>query len=852
MRGHGLEVKNMHRLLFNVIFVIPVIILLIGCSSGTSPTSPDEGNLSTAISKSCHLPWGLWQFTADPINQILDVVQLRTGDMHLNALPFLEPPKLVYLTLGSVAFNGNIVDADIGLRHPFAGLIQFTGFDVCGILITNGSISGFDDPGLVMASEGDTRLLNPDGYSRWWNPSEFPVNDGTMFAYNDGLLGAPDSSADFNCTLNGYKYFCDALTDPDAPVSEIPVGSRGMFSVGQKNIRHYAIELGTDGLVFNYAVDANWVFPDGGPPWDAPDDFPSNANRPEAYRISISETENTLWNDGIDSGGDLCLSIDVYDWFNAGSNTVKVESSGNFTTAVSSIPNGGGTGYSTYEIDIIDATSSEGSIEYFVSVECEVTGYGGNIPGQPLTSYWFGTALVDDEAVECIVNLELKWVYDGLNDRIQSCPTIADIDGDGTSEIFIGDNIRDFYCFEHDGSVRWHVYLDSPVSFWYGSPAVEDFNGDDILDVVISNLDPSTPTPNRMYVLDGDDGSVIHSILSDNWQSYPSLADIGGPAGSPDGTYDIVLNEDDGSMRHVIVLDGTDFSEIWRYDKQGYSISIPVTADFNDDDIPDVVAISQSYTGYPDLGIHVLDGDENTLPANRLNWMNGSLQRIHDTPALHDWTGDGVPDIAVANNPSTGTRCLYVLDGTDGSVVWQYAVMAGISSPALGDLNGDDIPDIVVGEVWDNIYAFDGDPDATQRVLWNYHYDGSMGGNMDVRSMPMLCDVDCDNVPDVLVGVGFSIPGPYNPGKFLILNGIDGTLIDEIDFPTDGEEVIFGGPAVGDIDNDGMIDFVFGTFAEKLYCYTTNTPMPNPGTHDAPWLQYASNIHNTGLYGEWY
>ncbi len=82
-----------------------------------------------------HECWGLWQFTADMENQALDFVQLRQGTMHLNALPFLEPPALVYLSLESLEFNGNIIEADIGLRHPFLGLDEFTGFDVCGIFI---------------------------------------------------------------------------------------------------------------------------------------------------------------------------------------------------------------------------------------------------------------------------------------------------------------------------------------------------------------------------------------------------------------------------------------------------------------------------------------------------------------------------------------------------------------------------------------------------------------------------------------------------------------------------------------------------------------------------------------------
>ena len=162
----------------------------------------------------------------------------------------------------------------------------------------------------------NTRLLNPDGYSRWWNPAEFPSN-GTIFGYTDGLLGAPDSVGDFSATLNGYKYFCDDLDDPDDPLTDVTLENRGLFSAGQKNVRHYTIEMGDEGLVFNYAVDASWVFPQGDPPWSAPDDFAPSANRPEAWFINVTEVENTLWNDGTAGGGDLSLSIDVYDWFNA-------------------------------------------------------------------------------------------------------------------------------------------------------------------------------------------------------------------------------------------------------------------------------------------------------------------------------------------------------------------------------------------------------------------------------------------------------------------------------------------------------------------------------------------------------
>ena len=390
-----------------IIILTALIITLAGCSNGGDTIIPKPVDMSAASTANSHHLWGMWQFIADPLNETLDVVQLRTSDMHLNALPFLEPPANVHISLGNLEFNGNIIEIDIGLRHPFLGLTEFSGFDVCGVFITNGSISGFDDPGLVMAGDGETRLLNPDGLTRWWNPSEFPVNTGTMFAYNDGLLGAPDSFADFNCTLNGCKYFTDAL-DPDAPVGSLPADNDGMFSPGQKNIRHYTIELGTEGLIFNYAIDACWAFPEGVPPWTAPDDFPEKAWRVEAWNIVVTEIANTLWNDGLSSGGDLSLSIDIWDHFNADLNTVKVESPGNFIPTESSVATSGGDGYSTYEVDIVDAApSASGEIELLISVECEDEDYQGLLAGETVTAYFPYSTTVADESP--IPQYHLEW-----------------------------------------------------------------------------------------------------------------------------------------------------------------------------------------------------------------------------------------------------------------------------------------------------------------------------------------------------------------------------------------------------------------------------------------------------------
>ncbi len=381
-----------------LIITILIALFALGCSGGNgTPSSPDTVLNETERAAGQHAIWGLWQGIIDTQAEMIEFVPLRIAELHLNALPFLEPPLYLYLSVEHLQFNGDEIEVDIGLRHPFLGLNQFTGFDVCGIFITNGSVTGFSDPAIMMPGEGETRLLNPDGYSRWWNPTEFPVNPGTIKGYTDGLLGNPYSVAEFNCTLNGYKYFCDDLAEITDTLDAVTLENRGMFNAGQKNVRCYIIKLGAGGLVFNYAVDACWKFPTGGAPWEIPGDFPPKANREEAWRISVNEIENTLYNDGVDNGGDLSLSIDVYDWFNADMNSVRVESPGNFTMIETATAVGGGEGYSTYEIDITGATPGEESIDILISVISGQEDFGGFITGTNTTAYLVHIADVSGE-----------------------------------------------------------------------------------------------------------------------------------------------------------------------------------------------------------------------------------------------------------------------------------------------------------------------------------------------------------------------------------------------------------------------------------------------------------------------
>ncbi|MFH1676810.1 MAG: PKD domain-containing protein, partial [bacterium] len=374
-----------------------ILSLLLACSGGgekNSPTAPDlpttEKSQTVTTSESNHYLWGLWECAADPDSGTLIFTPLRDVALHANVVKFLESGAVMKLKISNLSFDGMICDVDVSLTHPFPGLDFYTGFDVAGIFISKGTTAGFNDPDINLAGAGDTRLLNADGLSRWWNPVEFPLTK-TIFGYNDGKLGQKQSVANFDCTLNGYKLFSNDLELNDDVLSLGPTDYM-TFSPGYTNARHYTIDF-AGGVIFNYAVDANWEPPSGSSPYE-PADFPEGAWRPEAWAFSITEVENSLWNELGDNGGDLSLIIDVWDHFNAGLNTITADSPGNFDPVTILTPIGGGDGYSTYQIDIVDATPSPNSIDLLISAESEIENYGGLLEGKKVTSYFMYTAEV--------------------------------------------------------------------------------------------------------------------------------------------------------------------------------------------------------------------------------------------------------------------------------------------------------------------------------------------------------------------------------------------------------------------------------------------------------------------------
>lgn len=304
-----------------------LVLVLIGCSGGGSnAVTPDLSgdNLSRHESSSNTMLWGTWDVLLDPVSGTAEILPLRGLELTVNVTQFLQPPSSATHLMGididdlQTDWASGFVVVDVRFTHPFMGIDQYTGFDVKGVCIGDGTIQATTDPAVVWAGPDDLTLLNADGYTRWYNPTEF-TSYNSLFGFTLGKLGTP--STNFTATLNGYKYFCDYI-DADTVLAEFfadpgCMNPRGFYSAGNTITRTYELQFPVAGgnpiYQFQYAVVASWDEPTVIPPTDIPDDFAISANCHEPYVLSTFDESDMFYTDPGNFGGNLRMYVRVFD-----------------------------------------------------------------------------------------------------------------------------------------------------------------------------------------------------------------------------------------------------------------------------------------------------------------------------------------------------------------------------------------------------------------------------------------------------------------------------------------------------------------------------------------------------------
>jgi len=306
-------------------FILPVLIgmTILSCGRSVDPvTTPlDSGGTVERMSCGNTIVWGFWEIYCDPDSGEIEAVPMRGAMLTANINRFLEgPPSNLLLTMVEVDPQAGYTDitVDIGIRHPFPGLDRFTGFDVLGVFMGNGSDVYFGLENFAVAGENDPQLLNADGYTRWFNYSEFESAGSVLplVGYYPGHAG----SVAFGPTavLNPYKYFADGIAQDDNAYTFMVYNypDRGAFRPGSINRRIYELRFPQpEPIKFQYAVIAHWEpnVNDPDPPASL-DDFPTSANVEESVAISVMDTSDIFYDSPSVYGGDVVLDISVVDW----------------------------------------------------------------------------------------------------------------------------------------------------------------------------------------------------------------------------------------------------------------------------------------------------------------------------------------------------------------------------------------------------------------------------------------------------------------------------------------------------------------------------------------------------------
>jgi len=282
----------------HVVLVVIFAATLVGCAhAGRNPLAPvapggDQGAHASRLHPELtdlaalavdrderYRLLGEWTFFISADRDRVDVVPRRDMHFHLNALRFLEEYCKNCLQITGIKNNGDsTIDLTVRITHPFKGFPQYTGFDVKGIIMFNGSwehegylrYPPWPEPFRVSWRKlGDPQVLNPDGYTLRWSPWYDSGRPEPIFNYWPGRYARGAPSANVNAYLNFY-------TDEN----------RHMFRDDGVVTRTYHVWLPPgEPVVAAYAVEACWEPPINTPVTDPASDFPSTANQEDAYEF---------------------------------------------------------------------------------------------------------------------------------------------------------------------------------------------------------------------------------------------------------------------------------------------------------------------------------------------------------------------------------------------------------------------------------------------------------------------------------------------------------------------------------------------------------------------------------------